>query len=114
MLTKRLSAIVRIWGAHGALRDQGSECLPFRRRVSPLIVICLVLAQGTAALSYFSKGIEKTQIKRDDKATLLAAVRDGRCEPSHGMTKEDAITILIQDIADYDQILARLRTHNGT
>jgi hypothetical protein len=69
---------------------------------------------GDSGLSYFSKGIEKTQIKRDDKATMLAAVRDGRCEPSHGMTKEDAITILIQDIADYDQILARLRTHNGT
>jgi hypothetical protein len=30
----------------------------------------------------------------------------------HGMTKEDAITMLIQDIADYDEILARLRGHD--
>jgi hypothetical protein len=60
-------------------------------------------------LTYFGKGIEKTQLKRDSKATLLASIRAGGCEPSHGMTKEEAITILAQDIADYDEILARLR-----
>ena len=57
----------------------------------------------------FSKGIEKTQLKRDRKAMLLGSVRDGRCESWHGMTKEEAVTILLQDIADYDEILARLR-----
>lgn len=60
-------------------------------------------------LAYFSKGIAKTQLKRDNKAALLASVRDGSCEPSHGMTKEEAITILLQDIADYDKILDGLR-----
>jgi hypothetical protein len=64
-------------------------------------------------LTYFSKGVAKTQLKRDHKATLLESVRAGRCEPSHGMTKEEAITILVQDIADYDEILARLRKHDG-
>lgn len=60
-------------------------------------------------MTYFSKGVEKTQLKRDHKANLLASVRSGCCEPSHGMTQEEAITILVQDIADYDAILARLR-----
>jgi hypothetical protein len=60
-------------------------------------------------LTYFSKGIEKTQIKRDRKAALLASVREGSCEPAHGMTKDQAIMILSQDIADYDEILAGLR-----
>jgi hypothetical protein len=60
-------------------------------------------------LTYFSKGIEQTQLKRDLKATLLESVRAGDCEPSHGMTRKDAITLLMQDIADYDEILARLR-----
>jgi len=64
-------------------------------------------------LSYLSKGIEKTQVKRDHKATLLASVRAGHCEPSHGMTKEEAITILLQDIADYDEILTRLRVRGA-
>lgn len=63
-------------------------------------------------MSYFSTGIEKTQLKRDHKATILESVRAGRSEPLHGMTKEDAITMLIQDIADYDEILARLRGHD--
>jgi hypothetical protein len=27
------------------------------------------------------------------------------------MTKEEAVTMLIQDIADFDQILARFRSH---
>jgi hypothetical protein len=63
-------------------------------------------------LSYFSKGIEKTQLKRDHKATLLASVRAGRCEPLHGLTKDEAITMLVQDIADYDEILARYRRHD--
>jgi hypothetical protein len=62
-------------------------------------------------LSYISKGIAKTQHKRDEKATLLAAVRAGRSEPSHGMTKEEAVTMLLQDIADYDKILARFRRY---
>ena len=63
-------------------------------------------------MDYFSKGVEKTQLKREQKAMLLASVRDGRCEPLHGMTKEEAVTILLQDIADYDEILARLRRHD--
>lgn len=61
-------------------------------------------------MSYYGKGIAKTQLKRDNKATLLASIEAGACLPSHGMTKAEAITILSQDIADYDQILARLRT----
>jgi hypothetical protein len=64
-------------------------------------------------LTYFGKGIAKTQIKRDNKARLLESVRAGRCEPSHGMTKDEAVTILVQDIADYDEILARLRKHDS-
>jgi len=62
-----------------------------------------------AVLTYLSQGIEQTQRKRDDKATLLASVSAGGREPSHGMTKEEAIIILLQDIADYDAILAGLR-----
>jgi hypothetical protein len=62
-------------------------------------------------LTYLSNGIEKTQLRRDHKAELLESVRDGRSEPSHGMTKEEAVTMLIQDIADFDQILARFRSH---
>jgi hypothetical protein len=61
-------------------------------------------------LNYFSKGIEKTQLKRDHKFALLESVRAGRSEPSHGMTREEAVTILSQDIADYDEILARFRS----
>jgi hypothetical protein len=60
-------------------------------------------------MTYFSKGIEKTQLKRDHKAALLVSVRAGLSEPSHGMTREEAVTILSQDIADYDEILARFR-----
>ena len=62
-----------------------------------------------SGLTYSIERIAKTQHKRDHKATLLESVRSGHSEPSHGMTKEDAVTILIQDIADYDAILARLR-----
>lgn len=65
-------------------------------------------------MPYFSKGIEKTQLKRDHKATLLESVRAGLSEPSHGMTKEEAVTMLTQDIADYDEILSRLRSHSGS
>jgi hypothetical protein len=64
-------------------------------------------------LTYFSKGIETTQLRRDEKALLLASVRAGRCAPSHGMTREEAITILLQDIADYDEILLRFRGHGN-
>lgn len=62
---------------------------------------------------YFSSGIEKTQLKHDHKAALLESVRAGRSQPSHGMTKDEAVTILIQDIADYDEILARFRRHGN-
>jgi len=65
-------------------------------------------------LTYFSKGIAKTQLKRDHKASLLESVRAGRSEPSHGMTKDEAVMILVQDIADYDEILARLRRHDNS
>jgi hypothetical protein len=60
-------------------------------------------------LTYFSKGVETTQVKRDHKAMLLASVRAGGSELLHGMTKDEAITMLLQDIADYDEILARFR-----
>jgi len=46
-------------------------------------------------LTYFLKGIAKTQLKRDDKATLLEAVRSGHSAPWHGMTKEEAVRMLI-------------------
>jgi hypothetical protein len=75
---------------------------------------CLSAGKESGGLTYFSKGIEKTQLKRDHKAALLASVRADLSEPSHGMTKEEAITILMQDIADYDEILARLRSHDDT
>jgi hypothetical protein len=67
-----------------------------------------------SGLGYFSNGIEKTQLKRDHKAALLESVRAGRSEPSHGMTREEAMTMLVQDIADYDKILARLRKNGGS
>jgi hypothetical protein len=67
-----------------------------------------------SGLTYFSSGIVKTQLKRDHKAALLESVRAGRSEPSHGMTKDEAVTMLIQDIADYDEILARLRSHDAS
>jgi len=63
-------------------------------------------------LTYFNKGIAATQIKRDHKAGLLESVRAGRSQPSHGMTKDEAVTMLVQDIADYDEILGRLRRHD--
>lgn len=63
-------------------------------------------------MSYFRKGIAKTQLKREHKAKLLASIEAGVREPSQGMTKEEAIMILNQDIADYDDILARLRNHD--
>ncbi|HEX6605254.1 MAG TPA: hypothetical protein VF027_10310 [Sphingomicrobium sp.] len=63
-------------------------------------------------MSYFSHGIEKTLRKRNRKVTLLASVRAGRCEPPHGMTKEDAIVILSQDIADFEAVLLSLRGHD--
>lgn len=65
-------------------------------------------------MTYFSKGIAKTQLKRDHKAALLVSVRAGSSEPSHGMTREEAVTMLVQDIADYDEILARLRRHDDS
>ena len=65
-------------------------------------------------MTYLSKGIVKTQLKRDHKAKLLASIEAGVAEPSHGMTRHEAILILSQDIADYDQILARLRNHDGS
>lgn len=64
-------------------------------------------------MTYFSKGIAKTQLKRDQKAKLLASIEAGMCKPSHGMTKQEAVLMMSQDIADYDEILARLRTHEG-
>jgi hypothetical protein len=66
-----------------------------------------------SGLAYFSKGIEKTQLKRDHKAALLESARDACSEPSHGMTRDEAVTLLVQDIADYDEILARLRRHGN-
>lgn len=62
-------------------------------------------------MTYLTKGVAKAQLKRDHKAVLLASIEDGRCEPPHGMTKEEAVIILSQDIADYDVILARFRSH---
>ena len=62
-------------------------------------------------LTYFRKGIVNTELKRDRKATLLESVRDGSSKPSHGMTRDEAITMLLQDIADYDEILTLLRRH---
>ena len=64
-------------------------------------------------MTYFSNGIVKTQLKRDHKAKLLTSIEAGGCEPSHGMTKEEAVVLLSQDIADFDEILARLRNHGG-
>lgn len=64
-------------------------------------------------MSYFGKGIEKTQLKRDKKAELLASVR-GDTASLLGMTKQEMITLLVQDIADFDAILARFRRHGGS
>lgn len=65
-------------------------------------------------LSYLNKGIQKTQLKRDQKAMLLASIQSGLSEPSHGMTKDEAIIILSQDLADYDEILARFKRAEDT
>ena len=58
-------------------------------------------------MSYFAKGTAKAQLKRDHKAKLLASIRAGGCDSWNGMTKGEAITILSQDLADYDEMLAR-------
>ena len=63
-------------------------------------------------MTYFRKGIANTELKRDRKAILLESVRDGSSEPSHGMTRDEAITMLLQEIADYDEILTRFRRHD--
>lgn len=63
-------------------------------------------------MTYFANGIVKTQLKRDHKAMLLASIEAGVAEPSHGMTREEAIMLLSQDIADYDEILVRLRVQD--
>jgi hypothetical protein len=65
-------------------------------------------------LAYLSNGVEKTQLKRDRKVSVLESVRAGRSEPSHGMTREEAVKMLTQDIADYDEILERLRRHDNS
>ena len=65
-------------------------------------------------MTYLSKGIENTQLKRDQKAKLLESIHGGSSQPSHGMTKDEAVTMLIQDIADYDAILARLRKYEDS
>lgn len=62
-------------------------------------------------MAYLSRGIEKTLHKRNRKVMLLASIRAGRCEPPHGMTMDDAVTILSQDIADFDAVLLSLRGH---
>ena len=62
-------------------------------------------------MSYFTKGIAKTQLKRDHKAKLLASIRTDGGDSWNGMTKDEAITILTQDVADYDEILARFQEH---
>ena len=80
----------------------------------PLTVLCALKSYKEPRLTYFSKGIEKTQLKRDHKAALLESVRTGSGEPAHGMTKDEAVRMLVQDIADYDEILARLRRHGGS
>lgn len=65
-------------------------------------------------MTYFVNGIATTQRKRDRKAALLAAVEAGDTDALCGMTQQDMITMLIQDIADYDEILVRLRrVHSG-
>ena len=79
-------------------------------------VPCYALAQCMkgSGLTYFSNGIAKIQLKRNHKAELLESVGAGRSQPSHGMTKEETVTMLIQDIADYDEILACLRSHDNS
>jgi hypothetical protein len=85
---------------------------PPKIRSDLLAMLCLAQKMEGSFLAYFSKGIAKTQAKRDHKATLLASIQAGDCEPSHGMTKDEAIIMLCQDIADYDEILIRLRSHD--
>jgi hypothetical protein len=58
-------------------------------------------------LNYLVKGIEQTLLKRERKSTILESVRSGRSQPPHGMTKEEAVILFSQDIADYDAILLR-------
>jgi hypothetical protein len=62
-------------------------------------------------LTYLTRGIEKTLFKRNQKLSLLASVRAGSSEPPHGMTVDEAVTILVQDIADFDAVLSSLRGH---
>ena len=62
-------------------------------------------------MTYFGKGIARTQFKRDQKAKLLASIESGDSQPLHGLTKQEAIIILRQDISDFDEILARMRSH---
>ena len=68
---------------------------------------------ASAIPTFLERGIEKTQARRDRKAQQLAAVRSGESGPGHGLSTEDAVIMLLQDIADYDLILTRLRRQNG-
>lgn len=72
----------------------------------------LVSAPASEVSTYFARGIEKTQAKRDRKSLQLAAIRSGASQPAHGMTQEEAVIMLLQDIADYDKILAGLKREN--
>ena len=71
-------------------------------------------APAPGVSTYFGKGIENTQAKRDRKALQLAALRSGASQPAHGMSQEEAVIMLLQDIADYDQILAGLKRQKGS
>ena len=64
-------------------------------------------------MAYLNKGIERTLLKRNRKVALLASIRAESCVPPHGMTKAEAITMLVQDIADFDGILSSLRRHGA-
>lgn len=63
--------------------------------------------------TFFERGIVHTEAKRDRKLEQLAAVRSGEAEPAHGMSLDEAVTLLLQDIADFDRILIGLRKQNG-
>jgi len=93
-LQKPLSAMHPKWGPNRGLRALSARA--HYVSAAPSFLLCFALGNWEdSGLTYFLKGIAKTQLKRDDKATLLESVRSGHSAPWHGMTKEEAVRMLI-------------------
>jgi hypothetical protein len=60
-------------------------------------------------MGIFNSMTEEYQGKVQQKQALLHSLRMGYCEAPIGMTKEEAIRTLLQEIADYQEVIRRIR-----